>query len=317
MRNVRRGVGVVALLLTLAAPLHADPGHADDDHAHSPDTIALPNGWQPEGITTDGKHLYAGSLVDGAIWRADPRTGAGAVLAEGETGRVAVGIDYDRRRHLLWVAGGATGEIRAQDADTGETVATYLFQDKRRFLNDIVVTPRGVYATDSMNQELAVVPLTSRHGDHGCGLPPSSVAETLPLAGDLVYEAGFNLNGIVRSGSRLLAIQTNTGTLFRIDRRTGDTTAVDLGNVVLTWGDGLEPGHGVLYVVRNMDNVVSVLDLNRRLTRGRVVDEITDEDFDVPATAALVRHSLYAVNARFTTPPTPETEYSIVRVDAR
>ena len=307
----------LALLLTLP-PVHAEAGHAGHGPSHSPDTIQLPNGWQPEGITTDGKYLYAGSLADGAIWRANARTGSGEQLAEGETGRVAVGIDYDRRRDLLWVAGGDTGEIRAQDADTGEVLATYEFPSENpRFLNDLVVTPRAVYATDSFNQELAVVPLTTRHRHRGGGLPPSSVADTLPLDGDLVYQEGFNLNGIVRSGSRLLAVQTNTGTLFRINARTGHTRAVDLGNAVLTNGDGLEPGRGVLYVVRNQDNLISVLDLNRRLTSGTVVDEIMDEEFDVPTTAALVRHSLFAVNARFGTPPTPDTEYSIVRVDAR
>src|SRR5262245_39624761 len=29
--------------------------------------IPLPNGWQPEGITSDGDTLYVGSLVNGAI----------------------------------------------------------------------------------------------------------------------------------------------------------------------------------------------------------------------------------------------------------
>jgi sugar lactone lactonase YvrE len=316
MRNLRTGVSVAALLVLLA-PLPAATAHPATDRTASPDLIALPNGWRPEGITTDRVQLYVGSLADGAIWQADPETGAGSLLADGEAGRVAVGIDYDRRRDLLWVAGGATNEIRAHDADTGEVVATYEFPSETpRFLNDLVVTPRAVYATDSMHQELAVVPLTGRTGHRGC-LPPPAAARTLPLWGDLVYEEGFNLNGIVRSGSRLLAVQSNTGLLFRIDPRSGDTTAVDLDGALLTNGDGLEPGHGVLYVVRNQDNVITVLHLDRGRTRGTVVREITDPRFDVPTTAALVRSSLFAVNARFNTPPTPDTEYSIVRVDAR
>ena len=36
---------------------------------------------------------------------------------------------------------------------------------------------------------------------------------------------------------------------------------------------------------------------------------------DVPTTIALARGSLWAVNARFTTPPTPTTPYWITRVD--
>jgi hypothetical protein len=44
------------------------------------------------------------------------------------------------------------------------------------------------------------------------------------------------------------------------------------------------------------------------------VRTISDEDFDVPTTIARVGKSLYAPNARFTTPPTPDTEYDVVRV---
>ena len=47
------------------------------------------------------------------------------------------------------------------------------------------------------------------------------------------------------------------------------------------------------------------------------VDTLTDPDFDVPTTIALHGSRLYAVNARFSTPPTPGTEYDIVRVDGR
>ena len=40
--------------------------------AQAPDRIDLPAGWQPEGITTDGTSLFAGSLANGAIWKGDP-----------------------------------------------------------------------------------------------------------------------------------------------------------------------------------------------------------------------------------------------------
>ena len=36
---------------------------------------------------------------------------------------------------------------------------------------------------------------------------------------------------------------------------------------------------------------------------------------DVPATIARIGSALYAVNARFSTPPTPDTDYAVVRVD--
>lgn len=42
-----------------------------------PDTIALPAGFQPEGIASGrGSTFYAGSLANGAIIKGDLRTGA-------------------------------------------------------------------------------------------------------------------------------------------------------------------------------------------------------------------------------------------------
>jgi hypothetical protein len=56
--------------------------------------------------------------------------------------------------------------------------------------------------------------------------------------------------------------------------------------------------------------------LDRGLDHGRIVDVLTDDDFDVPTTIAEGRSHryLWAVNARFTTPATPTTPYDVVRV---
>jgi sugar lactone lactonase YvrE len=277
------------------------------------DRIELPNGWQPEGITTDGERLYVGSLADGAIWRANPATGRGRVLAKGATGRTAAGVDYDARHDLIWAAGGATNTVRAHDASTGRVRATYTFPSATpRFLNDLVVTRKGVFATDSKNQELAVVPFR-KDGS----LRPARAARTLHLSGDLVYTADagdFDLNGIVRKHGRLLAVQSNTGKLFRINKRTGVTHALDLSGYSLTNGDGLEIRRHRLFVVRNQNELVAQLHVNRLLTTATLVRELTSPDFDVPTTVALQDGQLWAVNARFGTPPTPSTAYWLTRV---
>lgn len=303
------------VILALALLMSLSPVAASAHHAR-PDRIDLPDGWMPEGITTDGRFLYSGSLADGAILRANPRTGSTRIIEEGRQGRVAVGVDYDRRRDVLWVAGGGTNRIRAHDARTGRTLAVYNFpSDSARFINDLVVTRRAVYATDSFNQELLVVRLGL--GDR---LPAQRAATTRALTGDLAYVPGpneFNLNGIVKSGRRLLAVQSNKGLLFRINPFTGRTRTVNLGGgSPLSFGDGLEIDGDILYVVRNQLNEIAVVDLGRRLRRGEVVAHLTDDDFDIPTTVALLGDSLYAVNARFSTPPTPDTEYWITRIDA-
>jgi sugar lactone lactonase YvrE len=309
MARSRFVIFALALLMSLS-PVAASAHH------DRPDRIDLPDGWMPEGITTDGRFLYSGSLADGALLRANPRTGNTRIIEEGRQGRVAVGIDYDRRRDVLWVAGGGTNRIRAHDARTGRRLAVYNFpSENARFINDLVVTRRAVYATDSFNQELLVVRL-----GRGDRLPGPRAATTRALTGDLVYVPGpdqFNLNGIVKSGRRLLAVQSNKGLLFRINPFTGRTRTVNLGGgSPLSFGDGLEIDGDILYVVRNQLNEIAVVDLGRRLRRGEVVAHLTDDDFDIPTTVALLGDSLYAVNARFGTAGPQPAEYWITRIDA-
>lgn len=300
---------LVLLLLAMVALLPATAGAAT-----FPDTIRLPDGWQPEGIAAGrGTSLYAGSIPTGAIWKGDARTGRGDVLVEGQPGRAAIGIKVDRRNRLF-VAGGPTGMAFVYDARTGEDLASYRLTPEgtaATFVNDVVVTGKGAYFTDSLNQQLYVVPF-----GRGGRLPGQDKVRVLPLTGDLVYVAGFNLNGIAadRGGRALLAVQSNTGLLFRINPRTGVTRQVDLGGSSLTNGDGLLLTGRVLFVVRNQLNQIDVVKLNRSLDRGRVVATLTDPDFDVPTTIAFQAGRLYAVNARFgTTDPQP-ARYDIVRV---
>jgi hypothetical protein len=129
--------------------------------------------------------------------------------------------------------------------------------------------------------------------------------------------SGFNLNGIVaaRGGRVLIAVQTNTGQLFTIDPRTGSTRAIDFGGAApLTNGDGLLLRGRTLWVVRNQDNEIAVVRLAGNMRSGRIAGRLTDPDLDVPTTIARSAGALYAVNARFTTPPGPDVPYAIVRV---
>ncbi|HEY6666328.1 MAG TPA: superoxide dismutase, partial [Propionibacteriaceae bacterium] len=107
---------------------------------------------------------------------------------------------------------------------------------------------------------------------------------------------------------------STTGLLFRVDPRTGVATQVDLGGTPLTAGDGLLVRGRTLYVVRNQFEQVAVIKLNAAGTSGQLVDTLTSNDFDIPTTVAAFGNSLYLPNARFTTPPTPNTSYWITRI---
>jgi hypothetical protein len=72
-----------------------------------------------------------------------------------------------------------------------------------------------------------------------------------------------------------------------------------------------------LLVVQNRSNKIAVVRLARDYRSGRVVRTITHPDFDVPTTVAVKRGSLYLPNARFATPPTPDTDYWVTRVGLR
>src|SRR5918997_1803382 len=67
-------------------------------------------------------------------------------------------------------------------------------------------------------------------------------AETISLSGDYAHVAGaFNLNGIdaTRNGKTLVAVQSVTGKLFRIDPATGVAREISLGGENVMAGDGI------------------------------------------------------------------------------
>jgi DNA-binding beta-propeller fold protein YncE len=301
-------LGLVLVLTAAAAPVTAHGGH--DGIGDLPARIDLPDGFQPEGIESWGRHLYSGSLANGAIWKADAKTGNGRILVPGVPGQAAAGLHLDHWGRL-WVAGGPNKTIRVYKARTGKLLETYTFPTTG-FINDLDITRNAVYATDSLNQQLAVVPLR-RWGK----LPPSSAATVKPLSGDIQYTTGFNANGIVASHGFLILVQSNTGLLFRVNPRTGEATKIDTGGYSLTFGDGLELNGSTLYVVRNQLNLVAVLRLSHRKRDARFIGEITSPDLSVPTTATKSLGALWVVNARFGTPPTPTTDYWITRLPLR
>lgn len=296
------------LLLAPAASVGA-VGQAALPRPVFPDTIALPDGFAPEGIAVGrGTTFYTGSLVGGDIYRGNLRTGEGEIIVPPQEGQVAVGMKVDHRNRL-WVAGGGTGTARVYDAGSGELLRTYeLSSSTPTFVNDVVVTQRAAWFTDSMRPVLYRVPIA----------PDGTLgpAEEVPLDDEIPFIDGFNLNGIdaTPSGKTLIVAHSTTGELFTIDAATGEAEEIDLGGAALTNADGILLTGRTLYVVQNRANQIAVVDLAADLSSGRVERTLTDPDFDVPTTIARFGAALYAVNARFGTTPTPTTEYSVVRV---
>jgi sugar lactone lactonase YvrE len=286
--------------LVMALPLAASSAN------RFPDQIALPNAFQPEGIAIGrGTNVYVGSIPTGQVWHGNLRTGRGDILVP-DRGRQATGIDLDQRNRLF-VAGGPSGGGFVYSARNGADIAQYSFAPSGSFVNDVVVTRNAAWFTDSFRQVVYKVPI-GQNGRLGA-------AREIPLTGDIVYEANFNANGIdaTPNGRTLIIVQSNTGKLFKSNRR-GVTDEIELQGGPVTAGDGILLDGRTLYVVRNNMNLIAVIRLSRNLSSGRVVRTITHPQFDIPTTIDELGSSLYAVNARFTTPPAPDVEYWITRV---
>ena len=283
---------VAAVLAVLATATVADAGERPAEYVLPGEQVF------PEGIARGrGPAFFVGSTTDGTIFRGDVRRPATRVLSPGGTdGRTtAVGMRTDARGRRLFVAGGATGRAFVLDTRDGSTVAT-LDSGVREgtFVNDVAVTRRAAYFTDSRRPMLLRARLRGRR--------VGPLRAWLSFAGTpLAYREGFNANGIVsaRGGRVLLVVQSNTGLLFRIDTRTRRVEQVDLGDARLTNGDGMLLVGRTLYVVRNRQELIVPVRLRAGLRRGSVGEGVTSEALRFPTTIARDGRRLLVVNSQF------------------
>ena len=270
-----------------------------------PETFPVPAGSQPEGIASGkGTTLYIGSRANGSVYQADARTGEGEILVPGRPGeRGAYGLKLAGGE--LYVAGGPFGSVYVYDARTGADVDQHDFDGG--FVNDVAVTREAAYFTDSRKPFIYVYPRGADAGE----------PFALPITGDLVYTplgTDTDANGIAATpdGKTLIIVQSSTGKLFTADPETGATQLIDAP--LVPNGDGILLRGRTLYVVQNRLNKIAVLRLDPDLRSATLVTELTDPDFDIPTTVAAHGRELYAINARFSTPPAPDTPYDVVKV---
>jgi sugar lactone lactonase YvrE len=204
------------------------------------------------------------------------------------------------------VSGAGTGKAFVYNNATKADVATYTFDPG--FINDVVVTRNGAYFTNSNVAALFRIPIQG--GQLG------STPQRIPLTGAFQLQSGFNANGIdaTRNGKWLIIVQSNTGKLFRVNPSTGVTVEITLNGGSVPNGDGiLLDKKNRLFVVQNQLNQIAVIDLNKDLTSGTIVSLIKDARFRIPTTIDDYKGFLYAVNAKFGSPPA-STDYEVVQV---
>lgn len=304
-------IGGIALALVCASTGTVRAHNVEDSF---PTRIELPNGFRPEGITFGrGSTFYVGGILTGAIYRADARTGEGAVLVPPQEGRAAAGLKYDARTNYLYAAGLRTGSAYVYNATTGANIATLKMSDAiTTNVNDIAITRDAVFFTDSARPVIYRLPLGA-----GGRLNANAAISEIPLTGDFQYlPNGLNANGIVAIDSKTLVVNhTDLGRLYRVDVRTGTTKRIDLGveRVGQDGSDGLVLIGRTVYIIDYYDELIPI-QLNRDQTVGKVLPSITSPDFANPSTAALFGGAFYVVNAKLGIENTPDITYWVTRV---
>ncbi|MBP9072085.1 MAG: DUF4440 domain-containing protein [Caldilineaceae bacterium] len=275
--------------------------------------IMIPNGFQPEGIAVgQGGMAYVSSVGSGAIYKVNLATGEGSFFVEPQKTQKALGMVYDQRTDLLYVAGHSSGNGMVFNGLTGELVANVQFTtDPDGLVNDVALADDVVYFTDSNLPLVYRLPLTAESHQ-----PDPSASQTISLTGEFEHlSGGINGNGIVATadGATLIIAHTDLGKLYTVDAASGAATELALDGEVEIYHDGLVLAGDTLYIVNYNDKIYEIA-LAPDWMSGTLVRTVTDPMLEAPATAAIYDDALYVVNARWDAEQTPDTEFWLIQL---
>ena len=313
-------LGLVAGAAVLPVAVSGGTAQARRRVGPAPETVGLPAGFRPEGITSGpDTRFYAGSVGNGRIVTGDLLGGPVTTLLPAADGRSLRGLYWDGRTRLVWTVGnvGSTSHVWAVNDTTGAVVSETVIPGAG-FLNDLVVTTNRVYVTDSRVDRLTVLGL----GAGGAPIPTVPLFRPLSGAWPPYDGTNINANGIrqLPDGSLVLN-NTSAGGLWQVDPVTGATRRIPVtGGPGIISGDGLEIDGNVIYNVRGSgpDRVAVVL-LSRSGAgwTAKWAGARTDETLDVPSTATLAGGWLWVINARFGVTSPETAAYWVTRLPAR
>ncbi len=251
-----------------------------------------------------------GSIPTGRVLEIDTKTGASREAVPAREGHAAIGLKYDRRGQRLFVSGGPTGKAFVYDARNGRELAALQLTPAGTptFINDVVLTRRVAYFTDSRaarDLRRGARPL-GRQADRAGRLPAERWVRPQRDRGG-ARRPGAAGRAELRRGC--------CGESTRRRARTGPSTSGGARSPTAT-GCCCSAG-GRCSWCRTASTRSRWSSSAEGSPPAASSALIRDSDFDVPTTVARKRGSLYLPNARFGTPPTPETEYWVTRVGKR
>ena len=295
-----------------------------------PDQITLPMGLEPEGITAGkGQEFFVGgfsfssvfgplfeieypvSQQAGAIYKGNLRTGQVEILVDA-TGIPASGMSYDPRTDLLYVATqesnvfpepSTNAGVTIYNGTTGAVVKSIVFGNGI-VVNDVLVTNKAVFVTDSLSTNLYKISLNN-------GGQPSSDWDTIDMGEafdmDMVRD-DYNANGLVGSfdGKDLVVVNVASGGLYHVDTESGFTERISITGeeTEFVFGDGLYLDGRTLYIMQNQagsneSGKIAVVQLSGDLSEGTFVKNIQSYDFAIATSIIGHGDSIYAVNTGF------------------
>jgi sugar lactone lactonase YvrE len=297
-RTVAATTPRIAIATCLLCALSAGTAHALDVVRH-----ALPEDFTyPEGIALqeDGRAFYTASAETGAVLRVEVASNTahtvvppGRLVPQESEFPGLLGLELDDAGRL-WIAGGRTGTMFVVDARSGAELSRHRAPRTPSLINDVAIASGGAFFTDSLNPVLWRI---EARGERAAEPEP-----WLDLSNTAIrYGEGANLNGIEATpdGRALIVVQMNKGLLYRIDIASKSVTPIDTGGAALTGGDGLVLDGPKLYVVRQPNNEIVVLELASNGRSARKIASFTDPALAYPATAVKTANRLLVVNTQF------------------
>ncbi|WP_066289511.1 hypothetical protein [Arthrobacter sp. B6] len=318
MRRTLQRRAAIAFIALMALLVPSLPATATSQFADK--VIVLDGATSAEGIAAGrGTTFYAGDLMAGDIYQGDIRRGTAKRIIDvsdfDPNPRMAVGMKFDVRHNLLFVAGGAAGNAYIYNTATRQPVGDPipLTALPGSFINDVTLTPHGAWFTNSKHPELYFVPF-GRLGDPEAVLTKRLTDPRLVLDDPATQ---FGLNGIAsaKGGRVLFVAHSQNKAIYTVNADPESGESARIRGMRVPNVDGILVQGQQLWAVQNFSNKISRIDLSNNFSSGVIEDVITSDHFQVPATAALFGNTLAVVNAKFDEPTA--TEFEVVLVPAR
>jgi hypothetical protein len=186
--------------------------------------------------------------------------------------------------------------VKVYAATSGRLLEEIIFGDDM-VINDVLVTEKAVYCTDSVSTILYKIPLEDD------GKVFSSAVEKIEMTGFEMNPDSFNANGLVGDfdGKQLVIVNISMGVLYLVDTESGVATPVNVQGEEQLFqnGDGLYMDGRTLYIMQNFAQKVAVVELSNDLTQGTFIKNLVSDDFSIPTTIMGFGDCIYAINTHF------------------